>query len=81
MKQPKVCKTQFEYKVRNILSYVLAAIIVFGFFVVASALCWCIMMGICLIAQAVPTFGLVILSLIGGLVAVVVFALNQSGLI
>ena len=81
MKNRRICKTEFEYKVRNILSYVLAAIIVLALFAVASALCWCIMMGVCLIAQAIPTFGLVILSLIGGLVAVVVFALSQSNLI
>ena len=81
MKEPRICKTEFEYKVRNILSYVLAAIIVLVFFAVASALCWCILMGVCLVAQAIPTFGLVILSLLGGLIAVVIFALNQSNLI
>ena len=81
MKEPRICKTEFEYKVRNILSYVLAAIIVLAFFAVASALCWCILMGVCLVAQAIPTFGLVILSLLGGLIAVVIFALNQSNLI
>lgn len=81
MKSPKICKSEFEYKVRNILSYVVAAIIVLAFFAVASAICWCILVGICLIAQAIPTFGLVILSLLGGLIAVVIFALNQSNLI
>lgn len=81
MKTSKICKSEFEYKVRNILSYVLAAILVLAFFAVASALCWCILMGVCLIAQAIPTFGLVILSLLGGLIAVVIFALSQSNLI
>jgi hypothetical protein len=81
MKNQRICKTEFEYKVRNVLSYVLAAIVALALFAVASAACWCILMGVCLIAQAIPTFGLIILSLLGGLIAIVIFACNLSDFI
>lgn len=81
MKTLRICKSEFEYKVRNILSYVVAGIIVLGIFALASALCFAIFTGICLIGNAIPTFGILVLSIICGLSATITFVLKQSNLI
>ena len=66
---------------RIVLGYFLIALLVIGIFAVSSAAYWLIMLGICLIGQALPTFGLVIFAGLGGLITVVLFVLKDLDLI
>ena len=66
---------------RMAFGYLLIALLVVGVFAVSSAVYWLIMLGICFIGQALPTFGLVIFAGLGGLITVVLFVLKDLDLI
>lgn len=66
---------------RMAFGYFLIALLVVGVFAVSSAAYWLIMLGICFIGQALPTFGLVIFAGLGGLITVVLFVLKDLDLI
>lgn len=66
---------------RMVLGYLLIALLVIEIFAVSSAAYWLIMLGICFIGKAIPTFGLMIFAGLGGLITVVLFVLKDLDLI